>query len=60
MGNASTDWQHEIYQSGIITNTNLSMSGALKNLPYYVSVGYMDQAGILKTDDLKRTRLRCG
>ena len=55
MGNASTDWQHEIYQSGIITNSNLSMSGALKNLPYYVSVGYLDQAGILKTDDLKRT-----
>ncbi len=55
MGSASTDWQHEIYQSGLITNTNLSVAGALKNLPYYVSVGYMDQAGILKTDDLKRT-----
>jgi TonB-dependent starch-binding outer membrane protein SusC len=55
MGNASTDWQHEIYQSGFITNSNLSMSGALKNLPYYVSVGYMDQDGILKTDNLKRT-----
>src|SRR5450631_661375 len=55
MGTASTDWQHEIYQSGLITNSNLSMSGALKNLPYYVSVGYLDQAGILKTDNLKRT-----
>ncbi len=24
-------------------------------MPYYVSVGYLDQAGILKTDNLKRT-----
>src|SRR5664279_969734 len=55
MGTASTDWQHEIYQSGFISNSNLSVSGALKNLPYYVSVGYLDQAGILKTDNLKRT-----
>ncbi|HSZ34821.1 MAG TPA: SusC/RagA family TonB-linked outer membrane protein [Puia sp.] len=55
MGGASTDWQHEIYQTGIISNSNLSMSGSLKNLPYYVSFGYLDQQGILKTDALKRT-----
>jgi iron complex outermembrane receptor protein len=55
MGDANTDWQHEIYQHGFITNSNLSMAGALKNLPYYVSVGYLDQDGILKTDNLKRT-----
>jgi TonB-dependent starch-binding outer membrane protein SusC len=55
MGGTSTDWQNQIYQNGFITNSNLSMSGALKNLPYYISVGYLDQAGILKTDDLKRT-----
>ncbi len=55
MGGASTNWQNQIYQNGIITNSNLSMSGALKNLPYYISVGYLDQSGILKTDNLKRT-----
>jgi TonB-linked SusC/RagA family outer membrane protein len=55
MGGANTNWQNEIYQNGIITNSTLSMSGALKNLPYYVSVGYLDQSGILKTDNLKRT-----
>ena len=55
MGGANTNWQNEIYQHGIITNSSLSMSGALKNLPYYVSVGYLDQSGILKTDNLKRT-----
>jgi TonB-linked SusC/RagA family outer membrane protein len=55
MGDANTNWQNEIYQSGIVTNSNLSMSGALKNMPYYVTVGYLDQSGILKTDNLKRT-----
>src|SRR5450432_208849 len=55
MGDANTNWQDQIYQSGFITNSNLSMSGALKNMPYYVTVGYLDQAGILKTDNLKRT-----
>jgi TonB-linked SusC/RagA family outer membrane protein len=55
MGGVSTNWQNQIYQTGAITNSNLSMAGALKNLPYYVSVGYLDQAGILKTDNLKRT-----
>jgi TonB-dependent starch-binding outer membrane protein SusC len=55
MGGSSTDWQKQIYQTGITTNNNLSMSGALKNMPYYISAGYMDQQGILKTDNLQRT-----
>jgi TonB-dependent starch-binding outer membrane protein SusC len=61
MGGSSTDWQHQIYQTGIISNSNLSMSGSFNNLkgvlnslPYYVSGGYLDQQGILKTDNLKR------
>ena len=62
MGGANTNWQNEIYQTGVISNSNISMSGGLNDmkgiinsLPYYVSVGYLDQAGILKTDNLKRT-----
>ena len=62
MGGANTNWQNEIYQTGIISNSNISMSGSLNNmkgiinsLPYYVSAGYLDQSGILKTDNLQRT-----
>jgi len=62
MGGANTNWQNEIYQTGIISNSNISMSGGLNgmkgimnSLPYYVSLGYLDQAGILKTDNLQRT-----
>ncbi len=62
LGGTSTNWQNQIYQTGVTTNTNLSMTGALNNmkgvlnsLPYSVSVGYLDQSGILKTDNLQRT-----
>ncbi|MDQ2720053.1 MAG: TonB-dependent receptor [Bacteroidota bacterium] len=54
LGNANTDWQKEIYQTAITTDNNLSVSGALIHLPYRISAGYLDQDGILKTDNLKR------
>ena len=54
MGNASTDWQKEIYQTAISTDNNLSVSGTTGKLPYRVSVGYTDQNGILKTTSLQR------
>jgi len=57
LGNAQTDWQNQIYQTAISNDNNLSVSGAFKNLPYRISLGYMDQSGILKTDNLQRTSL---
>jgi iron complex outermembrane receptor protein len=57
LGNANTDWQKEIYQTAIATDNNISVSGAYKWLPYRVSVGYLDQNGILKTDNVQRTTL---
>ncbi|MDE1191458.1 MAG: SusC/RagA family TonB-linked outer membrane protein [Arachidicoccus sp.] len=55
MGNANTDWQKLIYQSAITSNSNLSLRGAIgKSLPYRLSVGYLNQDGILKTDNMKR------
>ncbi len=54
LGNANTDWQKEIYQTAITTDNNLSVSGAFKNLPYRVSAGYLNQDGLLKTDNLQR------
>ncbi|WP_158826664.1 SusC/RagA family TonB-linked outer membrane protein [Mucilaginibacter lacusdianchii] len=58
LGTANTDWQNEIYQTAKTTDNNLSVSGtAGKVLPYRVSAGYLDQEGILKTGELKRTSL---
>ena len=55
LGSANTDWQKEIYQTAVSTDNNLSITGSLKNIPYRISAGYLDQNGILKTDNLQRT-----
>ncbi len=54
MGNANTDWQKEIYDNAFSTDNNLSVSGTYKSLPYRISVGYLNQDGILKTGNLQR------
>jgi TonB-linked SusC/RagA family outer membrane protein len=55
LGGANTDWQDQIFQTALGTSNNISISGGLKQLPYRISVGYQDQNGILRTDNLKRT-----
>lgn len=54
MGNASTDWQNEIYQLAYGTDNNISVSGATKNMPYRASAGFYSQEGVLKTDQMQR------
>jgi iron complex outermembrane receptor protein len=54
MGTYSTNWQNQIFNTAFGHDHNLSVSGALKTLPYRVSVGYTDQDGILKTSSYKR------
>jgi iron complex outermembrane receptor protein len=57
MGGASTDWQDEIYQTAFATDNNISVTGGISNLPYRFSLGYQNQDGILKTDNLQKTSL---
>ncbi|MET3112334.1 TonB-linked SusC/RagA family outer membrane protein [Pedobacter sp. CG_S7] len=54
LGKSNTDWQDEIYQNAFTTDNNISIAGAFKDVPYRVSVGYLDQQGSLITDRLKR------
>ena len=54
LGSENTDWQDEIYHVAITTDNNLSVSGSLKNLPYRLSLGYLNQNGILRTGNLQR------
>ena len=54
LGTANTDWQDLIYRTAWSHDHNVTLSGALKNLPYRVSVGYTNQEGILKTSDFER------
>jgi len=54
LGETSTDWQKEIFHTAISHDHNLNFSGGLKVLPYRISLGFTDQNGILKTDNMKR------
>ncbi|MEO5890415.1 MAG: SusC/RagA family TonB-linked outer membrane protein, partial [Ferruginibacter sp.] len=54
LGTANTDWQDEIYQSAIGNDNNLSASGAIGNIPFRISGGFLNQDGILKTDHFNR------
>jgi iron complex outermembrane receptor protein len=55
LGTANTNWQDEIYQTALAHDHNLSVRGSIKDMPYRVSVGYLDQDGVLKTGNFKRT-----
>ena len=54
LGTENTDWQEQIYQTAFGNNNNLSISGAIKNMPIRASVGYFNQQGILKTNKFDR------
>ncbi len=57
LGQASTNWQDEIYQKALTFENNFSVSGGTRGkikMPYRISVGYLTQEGILKTGSLKR------
>ena len=57
LGTSNTDWQKEVFQTGVSQDHNLSASGSIKKLPYRVSYGYTDQQGILKTTSMQRQSL---
>ncbi len=54
LGTANTDWQDQIYQTAFASDNNLSFSGGIKTLPYRLSLGYINQEGVLKTDHLDK------
>ncbi|MFD2999383.1 SusC/RagA family TonB-linked outer membrane protein [Pontibacter toksunensis] len=54
LGDANTNWQELIYRNAWSFDNNLSVSGSIKSIPYRVSVGYLDQDGVLLTSNLER------
>ena len=54
LGTANTDWQDQIYRTAISTDHQISITGATKNMPYRVSLGYTDEQGIVKTSSFER------
>ncbi len=54
LGTANTDWQKQIYKTAIGNDNNISASGGIGNIPFRLSLGYLNQDGILKTDHFDR------
>lgn len=48
--NANTDWQDEIFQTGLITNNNVSITGASDKNRFYLGVGYTSEEGNIKNE----------
>jgi len=51
---AGTDWQDKIYQSAFGFDNTVSVSGGLGKVPFRVSLGYLNQDGILQTNNFNR------
>lgn len=44
---AGTDWQNEIYRTGISSNYHLNVSGGTENMTYSISGDYLETTGIV-------------
>ena len=55
LGTANTDWNDEVYRTAFGTDNNLSLSGSIgKYLPFRASVGYYNQSGLVRKDNVER------
>ncbi|MNU86904.1 Vitamin B12 transporter BtuB [compost metagenome] len=52
------DYQDKIFQTGIGTDNNISMSGGTAGTKYYISGNYLNNQGIIKNTDFTRAGLR--
>lgn len=60
-GTASTDWQDEIYRPAFSQEHNLSISGKInEKTPYRASIGYTNQAGVIRNNDYQRVTFNGG
>ena len=54
LGNANTDWQDEILQTGVSHSHNLAFSGGTASTRYRASLNYLDQEGVVISSGLER------
>lgn len=57
LGKYSTNWQDEIYRTSVSNDQNFSMTGALKDIPFRLSLGYTNQEGIINKNAYERMNL---
>jgi iron complex outermembrane receptor protein len=51
---ASTNWQDEIFTTGITQSHNLSYGGGTDDFTYRTTLDYLDQEGIIKSTDIQK------
>jgi TonB-linked SusC/RagA family outer membrane protein len=54
----NTDWQRELFSSGVVQNYWLGISGGNTLANYAFSGGYVDQEGVLPNSDFKKYSVR--
>jgi len=57
IGDANTDWQNAIQRTGFGQQHDLAFSGGKDQMNYRVSLGYLDQAGVIRGTDAQRASL---
>jgi TonB-linked SusC/RagA family outer membrane protein len=57
-GKTSTDWQKLVYRTAAYENVSLSVTGGSNSANYSLSMGYIDQDGIVKSTNYKKYSLR--
>lgn len=55
---ANTDWQNEIFGNGTSQNYQISLSGRTDNTGYYVSAGWVQQKGAVRSAEMDRYNFR--
>jgi len=54
----NTDWYDEVYQTGYIMNHQLSASGGTEKVNYFFSANYIDDEGIVQTNNYQKYGFR--
>ena len=49
---------HNFFQTGVTSNSQLTISGGQENANFLISVGHHDQSGIIPLSDFQRTNVR--
>jgi len=49
-----TDWYHQVLRDANVTNHQVTVSGGTEKTTFNLSLGYLDQQGIVETNDYKR------
>lgn len=52
--NADTDWQDEMFQTGFLTNNNVSVTAAGDRSKFYLGLGYIMEEGSIKSEKLNK------